>query len=113
MVLEACCGAAHRPCGIDLENRPIIITVVAGALEQPMPHVRLSESLGREHLVEKRGSLVIVAVGVDLDVAASGRLRPPLPARSTADEVSSSRSMSMQLLGFAAPVVQLKVAGDL
>src|SRR5262245_24368128 len=37
-----------------------------------MPHIGLPESLGREHPIKEDIALVIVAIGVDLDITASG-----------------------------------------
>src|SRR5262249_27905561 len=38
-----------------------------------MPHIGFAESFGREHPVEEDVSLLIVAIGVDLDITASRR----------------------------------------
>src|SRR6476660_3711745 len=73
MILAAGRGVAHRPFGIDLEDCPIVVAAVACALEQPTPHVRFPEGLRREHPVQKRIALVVVAISVNLDVTAARR----------------------------------------
>src|SRR5580765_7724458 len=74
----SCCrrrraGDIARQVVVDLDDRPIIVAGIAGVLEQRAPHLGLAEGLGSEHPVEKGVALVIVAIGIDLDVAASGR----------------------------------------
>src|SRR5262245_31200072 len=64
---------SHRPFWIDLENRPVIVARIAGLLEQPIPHVGLAESFRRQHPIKKSVTLMIVAVGIDLDIAAPRR----------------------------------------
>lgn len=60
---------AHRPFGIDLEDGPIVVAGIARVLEQSMPHVGLAVGLGGENPVEKSVALVVVAIGIDLDIA--------------------------------------------
>ena len=51
----------------------MIVAGIASTLEQRMPHIGLAEGLGGEDPVQKGVALAVVAVGVDLDIAASRR----------------------------------------
>src|SRR5712671_5803890 len=57
----------------DFQYRPIVVPRIAGASKQLAPHVRFAESLGGEDPIEKDVALLVIAVGIHLDVAASRR----------------------------------------
>src|SRR5262245_4323920 len=79
---------SHGPLGIDVENRPVIVAGIAGMLEQAIPHVGLAEGFCRQHPVEECVAFLIVAIGVDLDIAAPRRDTLDLAYRLDAGLVS-------------------------